>query len=136
MTYIPITVSSQVPMSPVSGDLYCDTNGGGIYMFSVSTGTWSKVSIGVDTDWEESKRHITKDGFRCMVGPELHCSYGPAEVELDKEDYYIEGTKLDGIQIETFKKILQDISLAPLYVNDPVFKYPAKWMLRNYGKEV
>lgn len=66
------------------------------------------------------------------VGWDLHCSFGPAVLYKDGSgEYYIEGSQLKPKEVKLFKEILVNIKLAPLYINHPVLKYPAKWKLKN-----
>lgn len=61
-----------------------------------------------------------------------HCPFGPAD--LDINIWIINGITLNDKEIEMAKQILDDVTIAPLYLNDPILSYPARWVLK-YGSE-
>ena len=80
----------------------------------------------VPSDLEPIKKN---KGYFSNTG-KLHCPFGPA---LEKTKiWYIDGKELDKKTIKEAKKILKDVTIAPLYLNDPILNYPARWILK-YG---
>ncbi len=59
-----------------------------------------------------------------------HCAFAPAVSNTDTERWFIEGIELVPEEVTTIKSILADIKLAPMYLNDPLYKYTAKHMLK------
>lgn len=71
--------------------------------------------------------------FRAYSGGHLHCQFGPALIRVDgTEEWYLFGFPVEDASVKTIKSILEDIKLAPLYINHTVFKYTARWALKNF----
>lgn len=90
-----------------------------------------------DSVWETCTRKDTNGGFLCFAnGATLHCPYGPAKFLLGNYSYYLIGKKLNQDLSLKMEAILKNIELAPLYLNHKLLKYPARWVLKNYKKEL
>ena len=78
---------------------------------------------------------LSKLAYKAKNSELLHCPFGPACVDTNgQERWQVNGHQLDNKQIKLMKEILEDIKLAPLYINHPIMKYPAQWVLR-YGNK-
>lgn len=88
-----------------------------------------------DYIWDSCRKQLTSSGFLCFAnGSTLHCPYGPAKYIKNEYFYYIKGVRLGRDLTKKMQAILKKIELAPLYLNHKTLKYPARWMLQNYGK--
>ncbi len=87
-----------------------------------------------EDEWENPIRSEDNHDINFKVKGILHCAFGPAITRKDKSTYwYIKGNIIDGKNVKIMKSILADIKLAPLYLNDPLFKYTARWVLKNFN---
>ena len=82
----------------------------------------------VDSDLEPHK--IAYNYFSKNTG-HRHNPFGPCSENT--EEWCINGHFLTEEQIKIAKKILADVTLAPLYLNDPILSYAARWVLK-YGQ--
>ncbi len=100
------------------------------------TGIVCSVGVILPEDFWSQKPKKIKDKYSGTISYEVddkfHCSFGPAILYKDgTNEYYIEGSQLKPKEVKLFKEILENIKLAPLYINHTVLKYPAKWVLKN-----
>lgn len=97
------------------------------------TGLGGGVLPRTESEWQNSEKRIDKNGTTFYgVGSDPHRSDGPAIIQSNgHEEYFIQGLPLNQGQIDIFKSILSDITLSPLYVSHPIFKYPAKFILNG-----
>lgn len=89
----------------------------------------------IGADWGNSVQELDVDGntvYRHKPEGYLHCFFGPAIIwKNGTHEWFLFGHKMEEKTIELMKSILEDVKLAPLYINHTVFKYTAKWMLKN-----
>lgn len=129
-----ITVSSSYPPTPKEGDAFYNTSTVSAYIYI--SGTWHNLGKKpMNYYWVDPKKQVytgSLEGFVYCTPEGLHCSFGPALVSGTTQEYYIEGTKLTDEQKNIFQSILQNIKLAPTYINHDIFKYPSRFILGYY----
>lgn len=82
--------------------------------------------------WENPRKEVRLDGtIVYKVDQYRHCAFGPAWVTKTETKWFIRNQELSDDGIKMIQAILADIKLAPLYINDPVLRYTANWMLKN-----
>ncbi len=87
--------------------------------------------------WDENvEKEVFKDGSWCYrQNGAFHCPFEPALLSIDGTPlWYIEGALVSDMDLNIVKKVLEDIKLAPLYLNQPIVKHTAKWVLKHYQK--
>lgn len=60
-----------------------------------------------------------------------HSPFGPSHYFKGKPSWYINGMWLNPKEVKIAKNILSDPSIAPLFLNHKIFRYPAQWVLEN-----
>lgn len=92
-------------------------------------------STGMGGYIEESRfdnpvKDVTGETTFYKVGHLSHCAFAPAISNPSTERWFIEGIELLEEEVAKIKEILADIKLAPMYLNDPLYKFTAKHMLK------
>lgn len=103
-------------------------------MGSYATATTGAFSWQNAPNWDEPvEKETFPDGTFCYrLKGEFHCPFAPAVPYKDGTPlWFIEGRMLLDAEVSIVKSILEDISLAPLYINDSIYKYPSKWVLKG-----
>lgn len=109
------------------------------FSFAGATGISTGPRISED-EWENPEKITKHEAIRYEVKGVLHCAFGPALTYLrskdksffrEEEGWYIKGNQLTKIQVDEIKEILVDLKKAPLYLSHDIFKYAAKYVLKN-----
>jgi len=75
--------------------------------------------------------------FYCPRTGKTHCPFGPAirnnnPLKYKSNEWWIDGIRLSKEYIKKVKYLLdlRNIEEAPLFMNDSILSYPARWVLR------
>lgn len=104
----------------------------GVTVASGATGSFSSFSRILEDELDNPVKVEGKESIYFMVRNMLHCHFGPAIYYPNYEAWYIKGDELSNKEVLKMKSILADIKLAPLYLNDPIFRYTARWVLKDF----
>lgn len=127
--YIPTGLQGSIGSTGVSMWLFFTGQMG----FSGATGLGGGPSIS-EEEWDNPVKLVLNGLTRYLVKRLEHCAFGPAWFNATEEKWYIKGRRLSDDQVLEMKKILEDIKLAPLYLNHDIFKYAAKHVLKSAGE--
>lgn len=101
------------------------------------TGTQGSTGIkGIiisEDEWDNPIQFKENGTIYFRVRNIIHCPFGPAVLNIGDSAWYIKGSKLEDKDVKVVQSILENIKLAPLYLNDPMFRYTARWVLKNFG---
>lgn len=131
-----VSVSSQY--NPI-GNSYLSGTGQSGYTLATSgiNVQWNVGSVGntrVPTSLDPVKREVKGDiSYRSLEREwEFHCPFGPACKDPEgRPRWFLDGFELNDHAIQLMQEILYDVKCAPLWINHPIFKYPAEWSLKN-----
>ncbi len=84
-------------------------------------------------DWDlPVQKEVFPNGTFCYrLNGQFHCPFEPAYPYKDGTPLWaLKGRILLDVEVATIKSILSDIKLAPGYINDPIYMYTAKHLLK------